>query len=440
MALSRSSIQAFGNAALLFAVQILIPAGLVVATPKYSWLRYFGLVFIGFSAYLIFQLAPSLSNSIFHNSFVACEGILVVAHCTNLLLILQDGGITWSDIQRHSGKAGTTPDPSSDTTPFVRKLVHGARLVISLRGVETAWETKNTPQHPSSLGHGGGSRTRFLIRQGSILAWQYLFLDVMLEVTMREPRENTDKFYRPGIEYEYWNLTGEQWFVRAFTPFVSWFVVSRLLLDSTWRALSILFVGSGLASPRSWRPLFGSMWEAYTLRNFWGKFWHQILRWPFTSNTYLLTRRILKLPVPSLLERYTNNFLVFLLSGILHAVSANIMGLSAVESGSIPYFSSFALGIMLEDGVQAFYNEIHASISDKERKTANWEKVLGFSWVVFWMSLTSPWYMWPSRRIVAGAAPWVLPFNVTRQIGMPMMWGLLGASGILVKQVFATSL
>lgn len=270
MALSRSSIQAFANVALLFAMQILIPAGLIVATPKYSWLRYLGLVFISLSAYLIFQLAPSLSNSIFHNSFLACEGILVVAHCTNLLLILQDGGITWSDLQRHSGKAGTTPGPSSETTPFLCKLVHGARLVISLRGVETAWETKNTPQHPSSLGHGGGSRTRFLIRQGSILAWQYLFLDVMLEVTMREPRENTDKFYRPGIEYEYSDLTGEQWFIRAFTPFVSWFVVSRLLLDSTWRALSILSVGSGLASPRSWRPLFGSMWEAYTLRNFWG--------------------------------------------------------------------------------------------------------------------------------------------------------------------------
>jgi hypothetical protein len=140
------------------------------------------------------------------------------------------------------------------------------------------------------------------------------------------------------------------------------------------------------------------------------------------------------------LERYTNNFLVFLLSGILHAVSANIMRLSAVESGAIPYFSSFALGMMLEDGVQAFYNKLHASKSDKERKIAIWEKVLGFSWVVFWMSLTSPWYMFPSRRIVAGEAAWVLPFNLTREIGMPMMWGLLGASGLFVKWVFATSL
>ncbi|KAF1973198.1 hypothetical protein BU23DRAFT_589710 [Bimuria novae-zelandiae CBS 107.79] len=410
MALANSSIQAFANVALLFAVQILIPAGLIVATPKYSWLRYFGLACLSFPAYLIFQLAPSLSNSIFHNSFLACEGILVVAHYANLLLILQDGGITWSDLRRHGEEAGAKSHPSSDTTPFVRKLVCAARLVISLRGVDTAWETKNTPPHPSSLGRGGGSRARFLIRQGSILAWQYLFLDIMLEVSMHEPPENTDKFYRPGMEYEYLNLTGEQWFIRTFTPFVSWFVVSRLLLDSTWRALSILSVASGLGSPRSWRPLFGSMWD------------------------------ILTLPVPSLLERYTNNFLVFLLSGILHAVSANIMGLSAVESGAIPYFSSFALGMMLEDGVQAFYSKLHASKSDEERKSAIWEKVLGFSWVVFWMSLTSPWYMFPSRRIVAGEAAWVLPFNLTREIGMSMMWGLLGVSGIFVKWVFATSL
>ncbi|KAI8933694.1 hypothetical protein NX059_009412 [Plenodomus lindquistii] len=440
MALANSSIQAFANVALLFAVQILIPAVLIVVTPKYSWLRYFGMACIAFPAYLIFRLAPTLSNSIFHNSFLACEGILVVAHCANLLLILQNGGITWSDLRRHGEKAGAKSHPSSDDTPFLRKLVRAARLVISLRGVDTAWETKNIPPHPSSLGRGGGSRLRFLMRQSSILAWQYLFLDVMLEVTMREPPENTDKFYRPGMEFEYLNLTGEQWFVRAFTPFVSWFVVSRLLLDSTWRALSILCVASGLGSPRSWRPLFGSMWDAYTLRKFWGNFWHQILRWPFTSNTNFLTRQILKLPVPSLLERYTNNFLVFLLSGILHAVSANIMRLSVVESGAIPYFSSFALGMMLEDGVQALYNKFHVSKSDKERKIANWEKVLGFSWVVFWMSLTSPWYMFPSRRIVAGEAAWVLPFNLTRKIGMPMMWGLLGAFGLFVRWVFATSL
>nr|A0A455LM26.1 RecName: Full=Acetyltransferase atnC; AltName: Full=Arthripenoid biosynthesis cluster protein C [Arthrinium sp.]AYO60876.1 O-acyl transferase AtnC [Arthrinium sp.] len=435
MALVNNPIQAFANVALLFAVQILIPAFLIITTPKYSWLRYFGIPCIAFPAYLIFQLAPTLSNSIFHNSFLACEGILVVAHCVNLLLILQDGGLTWSDLRR-SGVAGEKSETPPDAT-FLRKLISAVRLVVSLRGVDTPWEAKNTPPHPSSLGPGGGSRASFLIRQGAILAWQYLFLDVLLEVTKQEPPENTDKFYRPGMEYEYLNLTAEERFIRAFMPFVSWFVVSRLLLDSTWRALSILFVASGLGSPQSWRPLFGSMWDAYTLRNFWGKFWHQILRWPFTSNVNFLTRRVVKLPVPSLLDRYTNNFLVFLLSGILHAVSANIMGLSAVESGSIPYFSSFALGMMLEDGVQAFYNRLHA---DKERKTGIWKKVVGFIWVVFWMSLTSPWYMFPSRRKVAGEAAWVLPFNLTEVIGMPMMWGLLGTFGMLVKWAFGTSL
>ncbi len=41
---------------------------------------------------------------------------------------------------------------------------------------------------------------------------------------------------------------------------------------------SILSVAVGLSEPRDWPPLFGSPRGAYTVRNCWGRVWHQMLR------------------------------------------------------------------------------------------------------------------------------------------------------------------
>ncbi|KAI9148398.1 Acetyltransferase pyr8 [Paramyrothecium foliicola] len=428
-----TSVQTTAKVLVYCAAQVLLPAVLIATTAKHSFIRFFGIPGMTLFAYQIYLLAPALSSSVFHTSFLACEGILLVAHCINLLLI--NGGVDWDDLV--SNRAG------SPGAGIVSKVVSAARLVVSLRGVHTGWETKGLPAHPASLSLDGKpvGRGSFLVRQSAILLWQYLLLDVMLEVTRHEPPENTEKLYWDGIEYEYFTLTGEQWFTRVLTPFISWFVVSRLLLDSTWRALSLIFVGLDIDGPEGWRPLFGSMWDAYTLRNFWGaprKFWHQILRWPFSSNTNFFNRRILGLPHPSLLDRYANNLGVFFLSGVLHAVSSNIMGLTASESGAIPFFSSFALGFMIEDGVQKAYRQLTGK-PDKA-KASIWEKVVGFIWVQFWMSLTSPWYMYPSRRQLVGEAAWTLPYNATEKLGMPAMWGLTFVYGLFVKYSFGTSL
>ncbi|RXW19783.1 hypothetical protein EST38_g6073 [Candolleomyces aberdarensis] len=42
--------------------------------------------------------------------------------------------------------------------------------------------------------------------------------------------------------------------------------------------LSAAFVGTKISEPEDWPLLFGSLGEAYTVRRFWGKFWHQLLR------------------------------------------------------------------------------------------------------------------------------------------------------------------
>ncbi len=64
-------------------------------------------------------------------------------------------------------------------------------------------------------------------------------------------------------------VTGEEAAVRIGTSAMVW--VCTYCLISCWVAmLEIVFVGPDLTEAKSWRPLFGSFKEAYTLRGFWG--------------------------------------------------------------------------------------------------------------------------------------------------------------------------
>ena len=45
-----------------------------------------------------------------------------------------------------------------------------------------------------------------------------------------------------------------------------------------YEACALLGVGLGFWEPQFWPPVFGSIWDAYTVRRTWGRFWHCILR------------------------------------------------------------------------------------------------------------------------------------------------------------------
>lgn len=55
-------------------------------------------------------------------------------------------------------------------------------------------------------------------------------------------------------------------------------VLSTRFLDSTYRIFAIIAVSLGLSAPESNPPCFGSLADAYSVRQFWGKYWHQMFR------------------------------------------------------------------------------------------------------------------------------------------------------------------
>jgi hypothetical protein len=131
------------------------------------------------------------------------------------------------------------------------------------------WQTKNLPNWSAFYPEGKPTnRTGFLARQLALVAWQYLTLDFLYFLPTLQPPEDLERMYGKGLEFRYLDLTTEQWIARVSGITLMW-IVARPMIQCWHGTLSVLFVASGLSRPEEWPPLFGSVWDAYSLRKFW---------------------------------------------------------------------------------------------------------------------------------------------------------------------------
>ncbi|KAJ5635100.1 uncharacterized protein N7484_008413 [Penicillium longicatenatum] len=268
------------------------------------------------------------------------------------------------------------------------------------------------------------SRGSFLLRQFAIFVWQYAVLDIVQFSAHRMPvRSMTGEIF---TELE-WNVPIDIWIQRITENLISWFLIARICLDCRYRMASIIVVGLGINSPQDWSPIFGSMSDAYTLRNYWGTFWHQGLRQALTSVSNLVTRDIMHLPRPSLLERYTNIFLVFFASGVLHLVTDIVMGIPAQYSGAILFFTSFVLGFMIEDCVQALYKRIKGP---EVQIVSKWKRVIGYLWVATWLGIVSTVHLFPGSQRIPPHELRTVPYRICDRVGIAPVAGFTVVGGL----------
>ncbi|KAI2707625.1 hypothetical protein CBS147332_6683 [Penicillium roqueforti] len=413
-----------------YLVQNVVPAALIITTRKGSLLRYLcipGMIWI--ASRFIRPFGSSGSPT-------WCQAItqLVIAtlQATNLLLL---NPLVNSDISRDA----------KSTRNFGSRLLAAFRLLTQTRAVNTHWQVKNVPSHPKYyLRRGMQVPTwgRFLLRQLAIVAWQCLVLDIVQTVSIQQARERG--LYQPASLEVKWIVPVGQWAERIATHLSIWFIVNRLIGDLAYRVLSIFFVVIGLDSPADWPPAFGSMADAFTLRNFWGKFWHQFMRQPFTSISNFIARDVLHLTRSSMLERYTNIFIVFLISAMFHVMVDILQSVPMERSGSMPFYLSFVFGIMLEDGVQNIWKRVQAPENWQEVKQSSgivplWKRAVGMVWVMLWLGITSTWYFTPMIQSTNDDLR-VIPFSVARYIGLQPLIGIVLGSGIGIALMFEVEL
>ncbi|KAM5354808.1 hypothetical protein ACJ41O_001454 [Fusarium nematophilum] len=243
-----------------------LPSAFIIALiPKsgiHSLARYAWVVVIFSIGKELFQEVSATITSIAINDLVNGYLAFVLLQCCNLLVIsrLDEEHLLKSHVFQLSDG-------------FLYKFFCRACLMFNLRGVGTPWQIKRLNEFPRFYcGHsrdGKPTRGWYLVRQLLIISWQYLFLDIVFTSSMDTPPEDTERLFGHGKEFLYLDATTEQWAARIGVSLVSWLGPARVTIDMAYRSVSVASVLLGLTPPEAWPPLFGSIWEAYTIRGCW---------------------------------------------------------------------------------------------------------------------------------------------------------------------------
>lgn len=162
-------------------------------------------------------------------------------------------------------------------------------------------------------------------------------------------------------------------------------------------------------------------------------FWHQFLRQPFTAVSKFVVCDVLGIPRGSLLGRYSVILTVFAMSGLLHVMVDITQAIPWEYSGATAFFSSTALGVVIEEGVQAIWRKMNPRTS-VQASPALWARTLGLAWVVTWMGITSTWYFTPIIQVPAETVT-LIPFSMVETVGFaPVIGAVVALSLVLVAK------
>ncbi|KAI0095490.1 membrane bound O-acyl transferase family-domain-containing protein [Daldinia grandis] len=193
-------------------------------------------------------------------------------------------------------------------------------------------------------------------------------------------------------------ISVHQLLLRSFVS-VSWIWTNILILESCHAILSLLFVVIlRFDDPEDWPPLFGNPAEAWTVRRFWGKFWHRIASPTFYICAKIFSQRVLKLKPGSTIYKAIVAFGIFLLSGLIHAITAWKVGQGEAHRDFL-FFCANYLAVGAEIFVSRLLrNLVHktkyeALLRDARVRVAG--KALGFVWVFAWFFWLVPRWLYP---------------------------------------------
>ncbi|KAF8149479.1 membrane bound O-acyl transferase family-domain-containing protein [Crassisporium funariophilum] len=282
-------------------------------------------------------------------------------------LFFASTNILLSDVQRELRIVGQKIDISE--APFLSRLWWGITLWGNPRGVNYAHEpTRSLPPRPTHT-----SRPKFILSQ---LLWTALYL-VAYDLARLVNRAN------PYNATEVPTITGYQWLWR-FAAF-GYLINILIIMEIEYMLASIVSVILGITSPRDWPATYGSLLDAYTVRRFWGKSWHQLFRRMFTLHAEYLARK-LHLPKKSKFTTYFKLVVVFFMSGVLHFGGDYAVTQDWTQSGAIKCFVLQAAIIMFEDGFLALARR--AGLTRPMWLT----KIIGYLWVISCLAYTLPYW------------------------------------------------
>ncbi|EJT69890.1 hypothetical protein GGTG_12773 [Gaeumannomyces tritici R3-111a-1] len=130
-----------------------------------------------------------------------------------------------------------------------------------------------------------------------------------------------------------------------------------------------------------WRPLFGDVREAYTLRRYWGVFWQQFHRTAFVTHARLLAVHVLRIRNRAM-QRAVIGILVFALLALMHALCLKAQGPRCDTWPVIRWWLLVGGAIIVEDLVCLALRRLV--------RPARWTYLVGYVWVFFFFWWSRP--------------------------------------------------
>ncbi|KAF9024034.1 hypothetical protein BDZ89DRAFT_142049 [Hymenopellis radicata] len=278
-----------------------------------------------------------------------------------------------SEPQRDFRRVGQREE-SIETAPLWDRVKWGFKLWSSIRGIGWQHEPNVFPRRAAP----GTPRVYFIGRQiVGILGWMIVW-DLATMYGRQCPA-----FAKEGISFR-----ERPWFWRTVDMFV-WVLMPMANANISVAVFSVVSVTMKLSRPEDWTSSIGKWSDAYTLRRFWGRVWHQYLRKFLSAHGQFVTRRVLNLQPGTKASSYVQLYVAFILSALMHWLSevTQLYDHWSQSTASI-FFPLQAVGITFEDGVIAIAQKW--GIKAPEGAPPLYLRAVGYLWTYLWFAMVGP--------------------------------------------------
>ncbi|PPQ65564.1 hypothetical protein CVT24_010827 [Panaeolus cyanescens] len=263
---------------------------------------------------------------------------------------------------------------------FFQRYIWAAKLLYSPRNI--GWSHENPKHFPPRPNY--ASRSEFIRVK---LRWWICLLfihDVNLTLTRMNPMfKDVPPVFDGRVLTDVWQLL---WRVHLGIGVLVAIIVST---EAFSLIIGVIWVACGFSDFKEWPWVFGSLYDAYSVRTFWRfvnfKAWHQTYRRMFVTPTDAIAHAI-GLPRTGRFQRYFKLCLVFTFSAILHQVADCVQAGDWSAPDIMHYFFVQPPMIIIEDAVIEIARR--AGI-----KSSIWTRTFGYFYVAAWFIFISPFWV-----------------------------------------------
>ncbi|KAI0093148.1 hypothetical protein BDY19DRAFT_410980 [Irpex rosettiformis] len=169
-------------------------------------------------------------------------------------LVLTDPMIEWRDKSR--------PNVLGANLPLWERINWIFCAACNNRGLGWSFEVPYVPPLPSY------ERLPFLKRRTYQLLWNVLLVDIA------QTYQRINPVFSPGSTASMWS----QGLAFGYLNLLARLITAWGMFNIPYDWLSLACVATGIHEPKDWPDTFGNWSDAYTVRRFWSRSWHQRLR------------------------------------------------------------------------------------------------------------------------------------------------------------------